>query len=134
VPVEGWVRDRAPGEAHCSRWTSLLALDDAAVMSLLEFGLCQRGVELFALANRTELEAFARSGMPVDAALIDLSPIADDPDRAISMLRRHSPGLSVFLISGTTVTSSAHQHVAGWIRKPFELGEIFHALGQARDL
>jgi hypothetical protein len=104
--------------------------DDAAVMSLLEFGLCQRGVELFALSNRTELEAFARSGMPVDAALIDLSPIADDPDRAIGLLRRHSPGLSVFLISGTTVTSGAHQHVAGWIRKPFELSEVFQALGR----
>lgn len=106
--------------------------DDAAVMSLLEFGLGQRGVELFALANRNELEAFARSGRAVDAALIDLSPIADDPDRAIAQLRRHSPGLSVFLISGTTITTNAHQHVAGWIRKPFELGEIFQALGRVR--
>jgi CheY-like chemotaxis protein/two-component sensor histidine kinase len=106
--------------------------DDPAVMSLLEFGLCQRGVELYALANRLELEAFARSGKPIDAALVDLSPIADDPDRAIASLRRHSPNVSVFLISGTAITTSASQSVAGWIRKPFELSEIFHALGRAR--
>jgi CheY-like chemotaxis protein len=106
--------------------------DDPAVMSLLEFGLCQRGVELFALANAGELEAFARSGQAVDVALVDLSPIADDPDRAIASLRRHSPNVSVFLISGTTITTNATQSVAGWIRKPFELGEIFQALGRAR--
>jgi len=106
--------------------------DDAAVMSLLEFGLSQRGVELYALSNKGELEAFARSGKPVDAALIDLSPIADDPDRAIASLRRHSPNLSVFLISGTCITMGTNQGIAGWIRKPFELGEIFQALSRAR--
>jgi CheY-like chemotaxis protein len=105
--------------------------DDPAVMSLLEFGLCQRGVELFALSNRNELEAFARSRKPIDAALVDLSPIADDPDRAIAALRRHSPNVSVFLISGTAITTNATQSVAGWIRKPFELSEIFQALGRA---
>lgn len=106
--------------------------DDPAVMSLLEFGLCSRGVELFACANRKELEAFARSGKCVDAALIDLSPIANDPDRAIRSLRRHSPNVSVFLISGTTVSAGTGHGIAGWIRKPFELGEIFQALGRAQ--
>jgi len=106
--------------------------DDPAVMSLLEFGLSQRGVELYALANRSELEAFARSAKPIDAALVDLSPIADDPGRAIAALRRHSPNASIFLISGTTVTTSATHSVAGWIRKPFELSEIFQALGRTR--
>ncbi len=104
--------------------------DDPAVMSLLEFGLCSRGVELYALANRKELEAFARSGKCVDAALIDLSPIANDPDRAIASLRRHSPNLSVFLISGTSINAGTGNGIAGWIRKPFELGEIFQALGR----
>lgn len=107
--------------------------DDPAVMSLLEFGLGQRGVQLFALANRKELEAFARSGKAIDAALIDLSPIADDPDRAIDSLRRYSPTASVFLISGTAITTSTYQNIAGWIRKPFELGEIFQALSRVRS-
>jgi CheY-like chemotaxis protein len=106
--------------------------DDPAVMSLLKFGLCARGVELFACANGKELETFARSGRTVDAALIDLSPIAKNPDRAIRSLRRNSPNVSVFLISGTTISAGAGQDIAGWIRKPFELGEIFQALGRAR--
>jgi CheY-like chemotaxis protein/two-component sensor histidine kinase len=106
--------------------------DDPAVMSLLEFGLAQRGVEFIALASRKELEAFARSGISVDAALIDLSPIANDPDRAIASLRRSSPNLSVFLISGTTVSGGTGHGISGWIRKPFELGEIFQALGRAQ--
>ena len=104
--------------------------DDAAVMSLIELGLGKRGVELFPLSSRADLEAFARSGTHIDAALIDLSPIADDADGAIGALRRAAPNASVFLISGTTITTSAHQNVAGWIRKPFELGEIVQALGR----
>ncbi len=108
--------------------------DDPAVMSLLEFGLSSRGVELFALSSRKELEVFAQSGPSVDAALIDLSPIAKDPDRAIASLRRNSPNLSVFLISGTAVCGGIGDGIAGWIRKPFELREIFQALGcAARD-
>ena len=106
--------------------------DDAAVMALIELGLGKRGVELYPLSNRGELEAFARTGTPIDAALIDLSPIADDPDGAIGALRRVSPKASVFLISGTAVTAGAHQNIAGWIRKPFELGEIVQALGRLR--
>jgi CheY-like chemotaxis protein len=105
--------------------------DDPAVMSLLEFGLGSRGVKFFALSSRKELEAFARGSVSVDAALIDLSPIANDPDRAIASLRRNSPNLSVFLISGTTVSGATGDGIAGWIRKPFELGEIFQALGRA---
>jgi two-component sensor histidine kinase/ActR/RegA family two-component response regulator len=104
--------------------------DDAAVMSLIELGLGKRGVELYPLSSRSDLEAFARSGTPIDAALIDLSPIAHDPDGAIGALRRAAPNASVFLISGTTITTTAHQHIAGWIRKPFELGEIVQALGR----
>jgi len=106
--------------------------DDPAVMSLLEFGLISRGVELFTLANRKDLDAFAKNGTCVDAALIDLSPIAADPDGALSLLRRHSPKVSVFLISGTAISAGTNQAVAGWIRKPFELGEIFQALGRAQ--
>jgi nitrogen-specific signal transduction histidine kinase len=106
--------------------------DDPAVMSLLEFGLTSRGVELFALANRKDLDAFAKSGTCVDAALIDLSPIAADPDGAIVALRRNSPQVSVFLISGTAISAGTNQAVSGWIRKPFELGEIFQALGRAQ--
>jgi len=108
--------------------------DDPAVMSLLEFGLCSRGVELYPLASREDLEDFSAHGNRVDVALIDLSPILADPDSALAALRRHSPDVTIFLISGTAAAHTSAPGISGWIRKPFELGEIFHALGQARDL
>jgi CheY-like chemotaxis protein len=104
--------------------------DDPAVMALLEFGLTSRGVRLFVMSSRDELDDFARTGPAVDAALIDLSPIAGDSDSAIASLRRNSPNLSVFLISGTATSMTAGHGIAGWIRKPFELGEIFQALAR----
>jgi CheY-like chemotaxis protein len=106
--------------------------DDPDVMSLLEFGLGSRGVELFPLRSRAQLDEFARRGTRVDVALVDLSPIAKDPDGALAQLRRQCPDLTIFLISGTPGSHAASKGVTGWIRKPFELGEIFQALGQVR--
>ena len=108
--------------------------DDPAVMSLLEFGLCSRGVQLYPLSSRAQLEDFAKLSTKVDVALIDLSPIQTDPDSAIASLRRQSPNVTIFLISGTAAAHTASPGIAGWIRKPFELSEIFHALSQARRL
>jgi CheY-like chemotaxis protein len=104
--------------------------DDPAVMSLLEFGLSSRGVEVFALASRNELDAFITAGNHVDAALMDLSPIADDPDAVIKLLRGSSPRLAIFLISGSAAPNPGASSVTGWIRKPFELNEVFQALAR----
>jgi CheY-like chemotaxis protein len=106
--------------------------DDPAVMSLLEFGLCSRGVELYPLSSRAQLEDFAKLSAKVDVALVDLSPIQSDPDSALAALRRQSPNVTIFLISGTAASHNAGPGIAGWIRKPFELSEIFQALSQAR--
>jgi CheY-like chemotaxis protein len=107
--------------------------DDPAVMSLLEFGLGSRGVELVALSSLSELQEFGKNGGTVDAALVDLSPIAADPQGAIDSLRDNSPNVSVFLISGTTLSQTLGRGITGWIRKPFELGEIFQALAKAQQ-
>jgi len=108
--------------------------DDPAVMSLLEFGLGSRGVDLFALTSLRELQTFADGGTRIDVALVDLSPIASDPDAAIGALRESSPDVAVYLISGTAVSHDIAGGIAGWIRKPFELGEIFQALARAESL
>lgn len=105
--------------------------DDPAVMSLLEYGLTSRGAALFPLSNRGDLDDFLRAGTAIDAALIDLSPIAADPDGALQALRRTAPDVAIFLISGTAI-STGTQGIAGWIRKPFELGEIVTALSRAQ--
>ncbi len=104
--------------------------DDGDVMGMLELGLCSRGVTLYQLADRAALEEFSDNGGTVDAALIDLSPIASDPQGAIDRLRKNSPRVQVFLISGTVISTDAGPNIAGWIRKPFDLGEVYQALGQ----
>jgi hypothetical protein len=135
-----WPISDAPS-ATLSRATAPLALeglrvvvleDDPAVMQLLEFGLSSRGVEVFPLRNREELDDFSTAGYPVDAALVDFSPIADDPESALTVLRACSPTISIFVISGTSVANGETSAVAGWIRKPFELSEIFQALARVR--
>jgi hypothetical protein len=87
---------------------------------------------VFPLRSGDELRAFSSEGNEVDAALVDLSPIADDPDAALTLLRACSPGISIFLISGTSVANGEGSAVAGWIRKPFELSEIFQALSHSQ--
>jgi CheY-like chemotaxis protein len=106
--------------------------DDPAVMSLLEFGLSSRGVEVFSLGSRADLDLFIAEGNTVDAALVDLSPIADDPASAIALLKSSSPGIAIFLISGSAAPTADSSSVAGWIRKPFELSEVFQALARAQ--
>lgn len=108
--------------------------DDPAVMSLLDLGLTSRGVEVFSLRCREDLEAFVEAGNSVDAALVDLSPIADDPEGALELLRACSPGISIFLISGSASPSCPDDAaIAGWVRKPFEMAEIFQALAHVRS-
>jgi CheY-like chemotaxis protein len=111
---------------------SVLVLeDDPAVMSLLEFGLSSRGVEVYSLASRDELDVFIAEGNAVDAALLDLSPIADDPEAVIKLLKSCSPRVAIYLISGSAAPTTDASSVAGWIRKPFELSEVFQALARA---
>lgn len=107
--------------------------DDADVMGMLELGLSSRGVTLYPLANKEALFEFADNGPSVDAILIDLSPIASDPEGAIRRLRARSPRAAVYLISGTVLSTDAGPDIAGWIRKPFELGEIYEALSKVRS-
>jgi CheY-like chemotaxis protein len=106
--------------------------DDPAVMSLLEFGLSSRGVDVFTLATREELDIFVAEGNSVDAALVDLSPIADDPEAALQLLKSSSPRIAIYLISGSAAPTADSSSVAGWIRKPFELSEVFQALARAQ--
>lgn len=137
-----WPTSDAPSRTH-SRSSSAPRMldglrvavleDDPAVMSLLEFGLGSRGVDLFALTSLPELETFAASGPTIDVALVDLSPISKNPQAAIDALLAGSPNALVYLISGTAVAHDVTSGIAGWIRKPFELGEIFQALARAEQ-
>jgi CheY-like chemotaxis protein len=109
----------------------LLVEDDVAVTQLLETALEGRGADVTTIATGAELTAALSTG-PFDAALLDLSPIADDVDGAIARLQNNSPGIELVLITGSAdrlpdVVATASMKL---VRKPFELGEVLAALSK----
>jgi CheY-like chemotaxis protein/two-component sensor histidine kinase len=108
----------------------LVVEDDPAVRSLLELALEARGVQVLVAGGRSELERVMSRGAILDAALVDLSPIVDDPEHALATLRRGDAGLPVILISGAPdgIPGSLAHAFAAWVRKPFEMGEVIAAL------
>jgi CheY-like chemotaxis protein len=108
----------------------LVIEDDAAVRSLVELALEARGAVPLVVASAEELEALLARGAVLDAALIDLSPIAADPRSALERLRGANTGIPVILISGVAsgVPESVADQVTAWVRKPFEMGEVLDVL------
>jgi CheY-like chemotaxis protein len=108
----------------------LVVEDDAAVRSLVELALEARGAEATVVASREEFDAVLARGGELDAALVDLSPLAADAPGAFGSLRRHHPGIPVILISGVAsgVPDDLANEVSAWVRKPFEMGEVLAVL------
>ena len=108
----------------------LVVEDDALVTQLLEAALTARGAEVTIARSLGELTAALDPGIPHDAVLIDLSPIAGDPGAAIASLRANSPDATLVVISGSAEELPVPlqtEHVR-FVRKPFEVGEIVSAL------
>jgi CheY-like chemotaxis protein len=107
----------------------LLLEDDDAVIGLLSTALSLRGATVHAARNSTELEAATKS-RTFDAALLDLSPIANDVGGALTKVQQRCPKAKLVLISGTAaeVPFAAQGLMTAWIRKPFEVGEILAVL------
>jgi CheY-like chemotaxis protein len=108
----------------------LVVEDDAAVRSLVELALEARGAEATVVANREEFDAVLAGGGELDAALVDLSPLAADAPGAFGSLRTRHPGIPVILISGVAsgVPDDLANEVSAWVRKPFEMGEVLAVL------
>jgi CheY-like chemotaxis protein/two-component sensor histidine kinase len=123
------------GEVAARPLRVLVIEDDRAVCALLDAGLGARGMEVIALHDgrglATKLPAIARGG-PIDAVLLDLSPIADDLGGALAAVKAAAPNAGIIFISGSVV---ALEHGllgevprARWVRKPFELAEVAKAI------
>ena len=108
----------------------LVVEDDAAVRSLVELALEARGAEPTVVASRREFEAVLQQSGELDAALVDLSPLAADAAGAFQALRVRHPGIPIILISGVAsgVPEELASEVSAWVRKPFEMGEVLAVL------
>jgi CheY-like chemotaxis protein len=122
----------APRTAVLAGTRVLVVEDDVGVSMLLESALGARGAEVVVARTAAELAEHAVDRH--DAALIDLSPIADDVSGAVDLLRRGSPEVAIVFISGSSARLPDEMEEEGvrWIRKPFEIGEIVAALTETR--
>lgn len=107
----------------------LLVEDDDAVIDLLDTALTARGADVVSIRHRRELQGALSTG-PFDAALFDISPIQDDVRGAVAAARDAGIGVRVVLISGSAVhlPSLPEAWISAWVRKPFEISEIIHAI------
>ena len=107
----------------------LLLEDDDAVIGLLSTALSLRGATIEAARTTSEFNA-ATETQNYDAALLDLSPIAQDVGGALKRMQTRCPAAKVVLISGSAaeVPSAAQGLMSAWVRKPFEVGEILAVL------
>jgi DNA-binding response OmpR family regulator len=110
----------------------LVVEDDRDVAALLESALGARGA--YVVIARTAAELAERAIEQHDAALVDLSPIADDVRGAVETLRRGSPEVALVFISGSAAGLPEGLESEGirWVRKPFEVSEIVAAITETR--
>jgi CheY-like chemotaxis protein len=110
----------------------LVVEDDLDVATLLEGALGARGARVAVARTAGELAELARDRH--DAALVDLSPIADDVHGAVAALREGSPGLALVFISGSAagLPEGLEAEQVRWIRKPFDVSEVVAALLERR--
>jgi len=122
----------APRPAILAGTRVLIVEDDLDVATLLEGALGARGAHV--VVARTADELADRAGDGHDAALVDLSPIAQDVRGAVDALRRGSPGMALVFISGSAVglPEGLDAERIRWIRKPFEVSEVVAALLETR--
>lgn len=108
----------------------LLIEDDLAVVSLIEMGLAVQGAEVTAVTGYAELQRIVTECPAFDAALIDLSPIADGRCAAFRQFTERYPDLPLIVISGTCLGAASFDLPAAkrWVRKPFEISELVEAL------
>lgn len=108
----------------------LVVEDDEAVRSLVQLALEARGAEATVVATRAEFDAVITGKGELDAALVDLSPLAGDARGAFQLLSERHPGIPVILISGVAsgVPDDLASEVSAWVRKPFEMGEVLAVL------
>lgn len=109
----------------------LLLEDDPAVQSLIEFGLTARGAAVAIVSSARDVISLILTGV-FDVALVDLSPLGEQPGATLALLAERHPGMPVVVISGSVAPDVQSPNIAAWVRKPFEVGELVQTLLRLR--
>jgi CheY-like chemotaxis protein len=131
-----WPIGDAPSRAHrtvppkaLDGLRVLLLEDDPAVQALLDLGLSTRGATVASAATGKEFVALIQRGV-FDVALLDLSPLGSNPAATLAVVERARPNLPIIVISGSVAPDVEAPNILGWVRKPFEVGEVVEALAR----
>ena len=122
----GFVYQDAPPPLLDSLSVVLLE-DDAAVSTLVELGLGSRGTDVTTVTTSAALFEQLECERP-DAVLLDLSPLGGEAGAALEQLSQRYPGLPLIIVSGSAAPLPVDVQVAAWVQKPFEVGDLAHAL------
>ncbi len=124
-------RHVAPRRASLDGMRVAVLEDDAAVRALLDLGLSSRGAKVHCIDCAEDIEHLS----DIHVALVDLSPIADDPAAALDRIASKGESVRVWLISGSAnrIPDAVAERVLGCIYKPFELTEIVERLSSQGD-
>jgi signal transduction histidine kinase/CheY-like chemotaxis protein len=128
-----WPTRELPSQTICKapflQGTKVLVLeDDDAVMEMVRFGLESRGAQVFHAANLAEVAVLTSVHRDFALALLDLSPINGAYDLATKELRRSQSALPLIPMSGSANAGQADLDAAAWVKKPFELSELYDTL------
>ncbi|MBN2196026.1 MAG: response regulator [Polyangiaceae bacterium] len=128
--VSGAQHRSTPPPASLAGRRVLVVEDDANVLALVEIALEARGAQVLSAVCPPDMIEILANGQTFDAALIDLSPFANDGSDALSQLRHAVPGVGVVLMSGHVgdLPNALTEKVARWVRKPFEMSELVAAV------
>ena len=92
---------------------------------------------MFARDGQQAVNIFVREPTRFRAVLLDIMMPVMDGEEALRELRKLSATVPVLMMSGynakRTGTRFAGEHIAGFIAKPFEAGQLSSALRKALD-
>ncbi len=125
----GTFTSRPPPSRPLAGQRVLLVEDDEAVLDLLETALSARGADVVTARSLDEFGPALDAG-PFDAALLDLSPLVGSLNQSLHVIRQRSPGVRIVAISGdvTADREILTADFSAWVRKPFEVVDVFDAL------
>lgn len=104
----------------------LLLEDDEAVLEMVRFGLTSRGADVVASTNCEQLAELLKERF--DVAVLDLSPLGDEPTGMLSLFQAAS--VPIVLISGSVAPNLGDVALTAWVHKPFALHELYEVLSE----